>query len=310
MAFQQTLKDIQSLKIQGAQMIAREAVKALSDLSEQSSKLLKSSKDVSRFISLILKAKQQLFETRLTEPCMRNALDFVTAHLDAKKFESVDDAVCSIAVRSTEALAFLDDAEKKIAKYGSQKIKDGMIVFTHCHSHSVINILKAAWESGRHFEVHNTETRPRFQGRMTAIDLAKAGIPVTHYVDSAARFALKKADLMLIGADAITVEGKIINKVGSELFAEAAKRFSVPVYSCTTSWKFDPKTMFGFDEPIEKRNQSEIWDKPPKGVKIDNFAFEQVDPELLAGIITELGIFKSESLINQLEKKYPWMFKE
>lgn len=305
MTFKKVVNDIKSLKIQGAQNIAKEAVKALSDYAEAQGK---KSKDSRIFVKNILSAKKDLFATRSTEPCMRNALNFVTRASELLKKKPVEDVIYDVAIRSTEALAMLKDAEEKIATYGAEKIKDGMLIYTHCHSHSVINILKKAWESGKHFEVHNTETRPRFQGRMTAKDLAKIGIPVTHYVDSAVRFALKKADLMLIGADAITTEGKVVNKVGSELFAEASQRFSVPVYSCTNSWKFDPETVFGFEEPIEKRFSSEVWDKPPRGVTVNNFAFEQIRPELMSGVITELGIFKPEMLVQKVEKIYPWMF--
>jgi ribose 1,5-bisphosphate isomerase len=92
-----------------------------------------------------------------------------------------------------------DTSLKKIASIGARKIKNGMIVYTHCHSSTVTAILKEAKAQGKRFEVHNTETRPKYQGRITAAEIAKAGIPVTHYVDSAAKIALEKADIMMIG---------------------------------------------------------------------------------------------------------------
>ena len=173
-----------------------------------------------------------------------------------------------------------------------------------------MKIISKAWNNRKHIEVHNTETRPRFQGRKTARELASLGIPVVHYVDSAVRFALKKADIMLIGADAITSEGKVINKVGSELFAETADKYGVPVYVCTNSWKFDPATVFGFEEPIEKRYSKEVWNSPPKNVRIDNFAFEQIGPNLITGIITEIGVYKPQTLVRAMQEKYPWMFRD
>jgi ribose 1,5-bisphosphate isomerase len=161
----------------------------------------------------------------------------------------------------------------------------------------------------KRFEVHNTETRPRYQGRITAQELALLGIPVTHYVDAAARFALKKADIMLVGADAITADGKVINKIGSELFAEIASKFDIPVYVCADSWKFDAATIFGYEEEIEERTPSEIWKKPPKGIKIDNHAFEKIDPRLVTGIISEFGIYRPEIFAEELKRQSPWMFK-
>ncbi|MBW2967190.1 hypothetical protein KY362_01760 [Candidatus Woesearchaeota archaeon] len=291
MGFKQTVQDIKSLKIQGAENVAKEAVKSLLYV-------VKQNKNPPRLSGELANAKAELFKTRATEPCMRNALNYVLQDSDA----------ALVKKRVGEVLGFFKDSKEKIVEYGQQKIKDGNVVYTHCHSGTVTGVIIAAAKQGKHVEVHNTETRPRFQGRVTSTELAKAGIPVVHYVDAAARFALKKADIMLIGADAITSEGKVINKVGSELIAEAASHYGVPVYVCTNSWKFDPETVFGFEEPIEKRFAGEVWEKPPCGVRIDNFAFEQVDPKLISGVVTELGVFKPQALVTVMQKKYGWMF--
>jgi ribose 1,5-bisphosphate isomerase len=303
MGFKQIVLDIKSLKIQGAENIAKEAVKSLTHVLEDNRK-----KEPAQIIKELEKAKTQLFATRATEPCMRNSLNFVLADIGLHS-KTTQDLKTHVESKIKNILDFFQESEEKIIEYGAQKIKDGMIIYTHCHSSTVTKILKQAWKNGKRFEVHNTETRPRLQGRITAAELAKEGIPVTHYVDSAARFALKKADLMLIGADAITVEGKVINKVGSELFAEIANKYDVPVYVCANSWKFDPETVFGFEEPIEKRYASEVWKDAPRGVKIDNFAFEKMSPELITGVITELGIYKPQMLVDMIQKKYSWMFR-
>ena len=65
----------------------------------------------------------------------------------------------------------------------------------------------------------------------------------------------------------------VINKIGSEMFCEAAKSKEIPVYICTDSWKFDVATIFGFDEIIEKRHETEVWSDKPKNIKISNYAF-------------------------------------
>jgi translation initiation factor 2B subunit (eIF-2B alpha/beta/delta family) len=172
----------------------------------------------------------------------------------------------------------------------------------------VVGILKEAKAQKKSFVVHNTETRPHFQGRKTAMELARDGIKVVHYVDSAARLAMKKADIMLIGCDAFTSEGRVINKIGSELFAEIAHRLQVPVYVCTSTWKFDPKTVFGFEEQIEERARCEVWKDIPKNVRVDNHAFEIVSPELITGMITEMGVYRPEVLVEELRVRAPWIF--
>ena len=158
--------------------------------------------------------------------------------------------------------------------------------------------------------VYNTETRPLFQGRKTVNDMVKAKIPVKHFVDSGARIALKECDLMFIGADAITSEGKVINKIGSEMFSIIAEKYEVPVYVFADSWKFDPTSLFGSEIPIERRSGKEVWDRAPKkGVEISNIAFERVHPDLISAIISELGVYTPEGFVTEVKKTYPWLFR-
>jgi len=264
------IKDIKELRIQGAENVARAAVLVLKKYVQSSDALIKT-----RFLKELGKIKEELFKARPTEPCMRNAVNFVLSNLRGKDVKELKENFYSNA---KHVLEHFRNAEARIAEIGANKIKSGMVVFTHCHSSTVLNILKLAKENNIRFEVHNTETRPLFQGRITAKELSKLGIPVTHYIDSAMRLAIKKADLVLLGADAITPE-KAINKIGSEMIAEIADKYDIPVYICCDSWKFDFKTIFGFGEEVEVRKADEIWDNAPKKVRICNYAFEKIDFE-------------------------------
>ncbi|GAG07633.1 unnamed protein product, partial [marine sediment metagenome] len=151
--FSRICRDIRELKIQGAEAVARAALEALQSRSDK-------------------KAIETLVGLRPTEPMLRNALRF--ASTDPKFL-------------AKKALRIFDKAAQDIALMGSGKIGGGMKVFTHCHSSTVMNILKESWKHGVKFEVFCTETRPLFQGRKTAEELADDGIPVTLLVDSAAR---------------------------------------------------------------------------------------------------------------------------
>lgn len=297
-SFNLILKEIKQVKVQGAENVAKAGAKALLIAASQY-------KDSSgkHFNFFIDKTKNEILRTRPTEPMLRNTLKFLTLRL-----EYFDKPYDELKEREKKLCEHLEQASKTISVIGSKKIKNGDIVFTHCHSSAVVNILKAAKKEGKRFSVHNTETRPLFQGRITARELVNSGIPVVHYIAEAARLALKKADIMLIGADAISSEGKVINKIGSELFAEVAQRFNVPVYVCTNSWKFDPLSVFGYDEEIEIRPSKEVWPTAPKGVKIDNYAFEKVDPDLISGVISEIGVYKPEVFVEEVKKAYPWLF--
>lgn len=284
MTYKDIAKGIKDLTIQGAEAIAIAAVDALSQVLESTSDQKK-----------IQKAYDELIGLRATEPALRNALNYCLAN-----FKKTKD--CAAEVKK-----HFKDSQKKIAEYGAKKILDGMIVFTHCHSSTVENILIKAHKDGKRFTVYNTETRPKFQGRKTATALAKAGIKVVHMVDSAGRGAIKKADIFLYGCDSLSSEGKTINKIGTEGLAEFANKARIPVYCCTNTWKFNPETIKGFDETIEFRDAKEVWPDAPKGVTIYNPAFEIISPDIITGCITEIGIFKPESIVNRIAVVYPWL---
>jgi ribose 1,5-bisphosphate isomerase len=300
MELNDSVKQIKELNVQGAEMIARFAVETLKDV------LKKSEADtVAGLYAEMMEARNKLASARPTEPCMFNAFKNVFRNVNKN---STVELYKSFLENTESALNHFDSAQETIALIASQKIKNGSIVFTHCHSSTVIEILKEAKRQKKTFEVYNTETRPRFQGRKTAAELALLGIPVTHFVDSAARYAIKKCDIAFVGADAVTSEGKVVNKIGSELFAEVAKKFEVPFYSCTDSWKFDVESIFGYEKNLEMRDACEVWEDAPKGVKINNYAFEKIDAELVTGIISELGIYRPDVFVQEVKHSYPALF--
>ncbi len=284
MGYKQVARDIKQLKIQGAQNIALRAVNSLISC--------KKYEHIDEAIKLLSAA-------RPTEPCLYNTLLFATHNLNKRNYKK------ELKQRIKKIELYFKESNKLIAEYGARKIKQGHNVFTHCHSSTVVNVLKRANRAVK-FTVHNTETRPFLQGRTTAKELAKAGIKVIHYVDAAARFAIKRSDVVLFGCDAITSEGFIVNKIGSEMFAQIAESYRVPVYICTVSWKYDPATEFGFDEKLEQRFYTEVWRNPPKGVKISNIVFEKIHPSLVTGIISELGIFSVDRFVEEVTRAYPW----
>lgn len=282
MSFEETVRKIKSLEIQGAENIAIKAIEAFAEKIKETNSQTK-----------LKKAMNELMHARPTEPGLQNALTYCFRGLEKDK------NICN------KALAHFKNNQQEIAKNGSKLIKNGMKIFTHCHSGTVERVIIEAHKQGKKIEVFNSETRPRFQGRITSTNIAKAGIPVTHFVDSCGRQMLRQCDLFLIGCDSITKSGKLINKIGTESFFDAAIENKVPIYICTNSWKFDLK-----ETKIEQRNPKEVWDNPPKGVKIFNPAFEQVDIKKATGIVTEIGIIKPKKLEKTLKKKYPYVFKK
>ncbi len=275
---QKIIDDIRALRVQGAKNVALAALKAVRIVAERSS-----DDDLRENVRRVVVA---LAKTRPTEPAMRDALTYVLRHLSSK------DALLEAIDRYEDEVL---DAEKKIADYGARRVPDGGTIITHCHSTTVVSVLRRAKELGKSFRVVVTETRPLYQGKLTAKDLLAAGIHVTYVVDSAAYIFMQDADLYITGADAITSDGYVVNKIGTALMAVAADRFNVPYYVAASTLKYDPVTAAGFPEIIEERDPSEVVDPSElPGADIRNPAFDVTPPDLVDGIISEIGIYSPQ----------------
>jgi len=262
----QICKDIKSVKIQGARNIAKAALYAYS---------LKPTKQI----------KNKLLKLRPTEPMLLAVLN----KLEKQPYKKI--------------FKHFNESQQKINNNLLKIIKNKQVIFTHCHSTNVIKALIYAKKKRKKFEVYNTETRPLFQGRKTARELRKAGIKVTMFVDSALGVALskeqgtKKADLVLLGADAILKKG-IINKIGSETIAIISKQNKIPVYIVADSWKYTNKKV-----PIENRKLNEIWNRAPKNIKIKNPAFEFVPKKYIKAVVSEYGVLPYDKFLRKVRKK-------
>ncbi|MBI3413661.1 MAG: S-methyl-5-thioribose-1-phosphate isomerase [Candidatus Aenigmarchaeota archaeon] len=288
------VKKIKTLEIQGAKNVALAGLKAINLYASG----IKSNNR--KGFMRELKSKSLLVAAaRPTEPALRNAISFVLLRLSECK--SAADAKKTLASEVRSFSKNIENMIKKIGEIGARRIPDNAVVFTHCHSNTVMEILRRAKYDGKKFEVVCTETRPLNQGLTTAKQLAKMRIPVTLIVDSAARAFIKKCDMVLIGADAITSTGDVVNKIGSSTIALIAEEQRKPLYVAAATHKIDPQTAKGFLEPIEERPGKEIV-KTMKGVKVRNPAFDVVHARRISGIITELGIVPAQQVYRLVEK--------
>ena len=299
---------IKSLEIQGASNVAISAIDFLNNYAKR----LKC-ENIETCFKKLYEAQAILIDTRPTEPAMKNGLKYIMNKLEQEK-DSIIPKYISDIIEKYKNLYYdmIQKAKKKIAEIGARRFPstdNNFTVFTHCHSSLVTAILLEAKNQDKSFKVINTETQPRLQGRKTSQKLLRAGIEVIHVVDSAMRWAVKhyQVDIIIIGADSITSEGTIINKIGSRLLALVAHEEHVPFYVASPLLKYNPETNLGILETIEMRDPQEIWENPPEGIKILNPAFETVSRRYIDGLITEAGIFASSHVPNYFVKTYPEM---
>ena len=164
-------------------------------------------------------------------------------------------------------------------------------MLTHCNSTAAVRSIIRAYELGKIDMAYNTESRPRYQGRITSRQLAEAGVPVTMIVDSATRFLMPHLDMVIVGSDTIASNGAVVNKIGTSQVALCAHEARVPVTVCAESYKFSPLTVFGERVDIEERDVREIADPEDfPGVKFYNPVFDFTPPEYVDAIVTEFGV--------------------
>ncbi len=202
-AVAKTVADIKALRIQGASQVRKAVVGAL-----RASALGSSAASVGKFQAEMRHTMLMLVTARPTEPGTRTAARIILRAINAPA-KDVDDARVNVAKVCENYERDREAAMKTIAKYGARLIPKNAVVLTHCHSHTVEAVLMHAKNKIDH--VIATETRPLWQGRITATNLSGAGIEVVQVVDSAAASMMKKADVFITGCDAILGDGSIVN---------------------------------------------------------------------------------------------------
>ncbi|MFH1470187.1 MAG: S-methyl-5-thioribose-1-phosphate isomerase [Candidatus Micrarchaeota archaeon] len=286
-------KDIKALKIQGAREVAKWAVKALAIQASESK-----ATTVESMGGELIEVADMLAATRPTEPMMRNSLMFVFSKIKKENLKNTKELRELIKAEEKSYLSSLDKSISAIAEYGAKEMPKGGTILIHCHSHTVVGVAKRAHEIGKGVKAICCETRPLYQGRITARELAEAGVPTKLIVDSAVKSFIAEADAVLVGADSIDSVGNLINKIGTSTIALVAFERDVPVYSAAELYKFDPMTLWGSITKIEERDPSEVADpKSLEGVDIRNPAFDLTQAKYITGYITERGVIPPQGLM-------------
>jgi len=291
--------------VQGARNVAIAAVEALEALAAGTT-----AKTRRAFLKELSDARTVLFASRITEPLMRNAVKWVITQVEKSGEETVAALAKIVSSSSRQFLKNLEASRERIAEIGAKQVPDNAVVFTHCHSSTVTHLLRKAKEQGKTFEVICTETRPALQGRITAKEMLALGVKTTMIVDSAAATFIENADLVMVGADAITAEGNVVNKIGTRMIALLAREAGKPFYIVSELLKFDPETAGGNCEKIEERSADEVWKDAPEKLHIRNPAFDVTTSDFIHGIICEEGIIPPNTIKEVMHRKHPWIFWE
>ncbi|MEX2474417.1 S-methyl-5-thioribose-1-phosphate isomerase [Marinobacter sp.] len=218
-------------------------------------------------------------------------------------------AATAVQIHEEDLSANLTMADHAIAFIGAER---PISVLTHCNTGALatggygtaLGVIRRLHEHQLLNRVYADETRPWLQGsRLTAWELSRDGIPVTLNADGAAAAILAQGDVkwVVVGADRITANGDVANKIGTYSLAVLARYHRVGFMVVAPSSTVDMSLACGEDIPIEERDGSEVRQIrgvpiAPEGVEVFNPVFDVTPASLIDVIVTEKGVVHNPSV--------------
>ena len=196
---------------------------------------------------------------------------------------------------------------RTMATYTVDLLPDEVTVLTQCYAETLIGfILLVAGEKGKRISLICPETRPYLQGaRLTASVAHDMGVPVTVITDNMPAYILSKrmAHVFITAADVVTLDGHVVNKIGTFQIALAAQHHGVPYYALgTPSIKHPDISTVEIEERSPEETVHALGIRTTKeGVKGYYPAFDITPPHLVSAVITPRGVFLPRNLKRYFE---------
>jgi methylthioribose-1-phosphate isomerase len=296
--YRKVAQAIKDLVIRGAPAIGVAGAFGLALASLQSK-----AKTKEKLMEDLEKARKVLFETRPTAVNLAWGLEKIMQV--ASKGNDVNE-IRKMVVDTAQKMAVEDvEINMRMGKFGSVLFENNDTIMTHCNAGALatvgygtaLGVIRATRDSGKSIKVIATETRPVMQGsRLTAFELKHDNIDVSLIPDTAVGYAMSKGlvNKVIVGADRVLSTGHVYNKIGTYQVATMARQHNIPFYVAAPLSTFDLNSKPD-DIIIEQRKASEVTGvagkkTAPDGINVINPAFDMTPPELITGIITEVGV--------------------
>ena len=195
-----------------------------------------------------------------------------------------------------------------IGEHGRRLLEGRRRILTHCNTGrlatggdgTALAAIYAKHASGGLDEVIACEARPLLQGgRLTAWELAAAGVPNRLIVDAAAGLAMSRGlvDAVIVGCDRVAANGDTANKIGTYSLAVLARRHGIPFYVAGPTATFDLETPDGEAIVVEERAADEVrgfggHPVAPPVAEVWNPAFDVTPADLIDAFVTDLGVIR------------------
>lgn len=240
-------------------------------------------------------AGARLIATRRTNNHIGTAVRTVLSRMDSS------DLVGSALAGAREGDRRYRDRSRALGEHTATLLPDNASLLTHCWADLyLVGLVDALRAAGKSFTVHCTETRPYLQGaKLTATTLAEMGVDTTLITDGmgAAVLADGRIDALVTAADRVTLDGHVVNKVGTLGLAVAAHTFGVPFLAMVQAP--DRAAPTAADVPIEYRNGAEVLTAAgvtEPGIRGLYPAFDITPPRFVSTVVTDSGAFDPTGL--------------
>ena len=260
-----------------------------------------------RFAELLAEYAARIRATRPTAVNLPWAIDRLLARAEGSG-RTPDAMLAALRDEATTILA--DDRAmcRRIGDSGAALLPPNARVLTHCNAGALatggigtaLAPVYVVAERGSAVSVFADETRPLLQGsRLTAWELAHAGVPVTVLTDGMAASLMQRGsiDLCIVGADRIAANGDVANKIGTYALAIVARHHGVPFYVAAPTSTIDGSAADGKAIVIEQRGPDEVrrWFGQllaPEDAGIYNPAFDVTPATLVTAFVTDRGVIR------------------
>ena len=288
------IEGIKNNTTDGASELARQAILVMKMVAETS--------DVENVLDFLLEQKEvgkRLIAARRTMAPIPNIITRYLREIIKEDRKDNLESMRQQAVSLAEDM-YLDsvNAVSKIISSAAELIENKDVILTHSYSSTVVAAIKEIAGLRRGIKVIVTKSGTGCYGERTARELGEAGIPVLYIDDTAVGAYISGVSKVLVGADRITADGKVINGAGTYNVAAAAKMNNIPVYVLCETLKFDFAISSSKVDLEERKNTSLIEEGilPPE-VNISNPTFDITPLDLFTAIVSENGVVTGDKLV-------------
>jgi len=294
------IDEIKNDRTHGASQLARQAAAVLKITAERSQ-----AGSLDEFQLEQREVGERLMSAR---PAMAPVFNIIVRLLKtiSEKSEEIDlPSIRRFAIsRAGEVIEESLQAIAQIARYGAELIARGDRIMTHSYSSTVMAVLQEAFTRDRNIEVITTRSGAGRTGERMAQELGHYGMPVTFIDDTAIGLYISTVNKVIVGADRVCADGKVVNGIGTYQLALTAKMSGIPFYVFCETLKFDSR-LKGDEVDLEEKDTSEIVEpgRLPPEVSVKNPYFDITPLNLISGIVTENGLLTPEEIISYVAKQ-------